>query len=279
MVEQSNQPTLNRRVLMRSALAATAAGLGAAVLPAGPATRPAHAQARKPTFVLVHGAWHGGWCWQRMTPLLRAAGHDVHTPSLTGLGERAHLGSQYTSLNTHITDIVSMMHMEDVKDVILVGHSYAGFVVTGAADRSPSRVRMLVYVNAFVPENGKSLLDFVPPDRREAYEKPGKEKGYFETFPISSYAVTKPEDVAWVQPRITTRQSYRTFAQPLSLRGDTSKIARAYVRCADPVYGPMEPFAQRLKNAPGWKYAEAKGGHDAMITNPRSLADALISLA
>ena len=186
MTADSLRSKVGRRTLMKSALAATAAGVAASALPAGPLTRPARAQARKATFVLVHGAWHGGWAWQRMTPMLRAAGHEVYTPTLTGLGERAHLGSEYTSLNTHITDIVSMMHMEDVKDIILVGHSYAGFVVTGAADRAPERVRMLAYVNAFVPENGKSLLDYVPPDRREAYEKPGKEKGYFETFPITS---------------------------------------------------------------------------------------------
>jgi pimeloyl-ACP methyl ester carboxylesterase len=274
MTTASNRPKVARRAIVKSAVGLIATG----ALAAGGAARPARAQARKATFVLVHGAWHGGWCWQRMTPMLRAAGHDVHAPTLTGLGERAHLAGPRTSLNTHIVDVVSMLQMEDLKDIVLVGHSYAGFVITGAANRSPSRVKTLVYVNAFVPEDGKSLLDYVPPDRRAAYEKPGKDRGYFESFPLSHYAVTKPEDVAWVQPRITT-QPYLTFAQPLKLRAGMPKAPKAYVRCGDPVYAPMEGVANRFRNDPGWKYAEVSGGHDAMITNPRGLADALLSLA
>lgn len=277
MAASSRRHRVGRRALLTSAVAVAATGAAMAAIGAT-GSRPARAQARKAIFVLVHGAWHGGWCWQRMTPMLRAAGHEVHTPTLTGLGERAHLGSAHTSLNTHIADVVATMQMEDLKDVVLVGHSYAGFVVTGVADRSPSRVRTLVYINAFVPEDGKSLLDYVPPDRRAAYEKPGKDKGYFESFPLAHYGVTKPDDVAWVQPRITP-QPYATFAQALKLRAGMPKMPKAYVRCADPVYAPMEGVANRFRGDPNWKFAEVAGGHDAMVTNPRGLADALLALA
>jgi pimeloyl-ACP methyl ester carboxylesterase len=255
------------------ATAGAAAAAGGALRP-----RPARAQGRKATFVLIHGAWHGGWCWQRVTPLLRAVGHDVYAPTLTGLGERAHLASRATGLNTHIVDVVSMMQMEDLKDVVLVGHSYAGFVATGAADRSPSRVRTLVYLDAFVPEDGKSLNDFIPPDRRAPFEKAGLDKGVHDPFPLAPFGVTKPEDVAWAQPRLRP-QPYLTFAHPLKLRGGAPKMPRVFIRCTAPAYPNFEPFAQRFRNDPAWKYVEVTGGHDAMISNPRGLADALLSLA
>src|SRR5690242_2869175 len=105
------------------------------------------------TYVLVPGAWLGGWCWQRVTPLLRAAGHEVYTPTLTGLGERVHLGSPETDLDTHIQDIVNVLVYEDLRDVVLLGHSYSGMVVTGVADRVPDRLSQLVYLDAIVPND------------------------------------------------------------------------------------------------------------------------------
>jgi pimeloyl-ACP methyl ester carboxylesterase len=269
---------VDRRTIVKSAFAAVAAAGASGATFGNVGGLSARAQTPGTTFVLVHGAWHGGWTWQRMTPMLRAAGRTVHTPTLTGLGERAHLGSRHTSLNTHIIDIVSMMQMEDLKDVVLVGHSYAGFVVTGVADRSPSRVRTLVYLDAFVPEDGKSLNDFIPPDRRPAFEKAGADKGFHDPFPLAPFGVTKPEDVAWAQPRLRP-QPYLTFAQPLKLRGGAPRIPRVFIRCMAPAYPNFEPFAQRLRNDPNWKYLEVAGGHDAMISNPRGLADALLSLA
>src|SRR5437879_1752139 len=105
------------------------------------------------TFVLVHGAWHGGWCWKKLTPLLRSNGHDVFTPTLTGLGERAHLANQAIDLTTHIEDVVSTLDYEDLRGVILVGHSYGGIVISGVADRIPARIGCVVYLDAFVPED------------------------------------------------------------------------------------------------------------------------------
>jgi len=142
------------------------------------------------TYVLVHGGWHGGWCWQRVTPLLRAKGHDVFTPTLTGLGDRAHLARPDVGLDTHIQDVVAMMEMEGLLDVTLVGHSYAGAVVQGVADRVPSRIARMVYLDAYVLENGKSLADYIPAERREGFLKSG-EQGGFPPFPPQAFGVTK----------------------------------------------------------------------------------------
>ena len=116
------------------------------------------------TFVLVHGAWHGGWCWKKVTPLLRAAGHEVYTPTLTGLGERAHLLTREVDLDTHIRDIINVLEYEELRDVILVGHSYAGMVIAGVADRVPARLAHLVYLDAFVPRDGQASLSLSPPE-------------------------------------------------------------------------------------------------------------------
>src|SRR5580700_6619085 len=119
------------------------------------------------TFVLVHGAWHGGWCFARVAEILRAQGHRVFTPTLTGLGERVHLASTEITLSTHVTDIVNVVRYEDLHDVVLLGHSYGGMVISGVVEVVPERVGALVYLDAFVPENGESLLDLVPEWQRE----------------------------------------------------------------------------------------------------------------
>ena len=126
-----------------------------------------HPRKKQATIVLVHGAWHGGWCWKKVVPLLRAYGNDVYAPTLTGLGERSHLLHQQIDLDLHIQDIVAMLDYEDLHDVTLVGHSYGGMVITGVADRERARINKLVYLDAFMPDNGKSLQDYTP----TAFEK------------------------------------------------------------------------------------------------------------
>lgn len=230
------------------------------------------------TFVLVHGAWHGGWCWRRVTPLLRAAGHDVHAPTLTGLGERAHLSGPSVNLDTHIGDVVGVIEAEDLHDVVLVGHSYGGFVVRGVADRAASAIRKLVFLDAFVAENGKSMIDYVPPERRAAFEEGGKAKGAFDPMPLEPFGVTKPNDLAWAKPRLRP-QPFATFAQPLRLASGMPASPLIFIRCTEPAFPTFEGFAQRAKNDPGWTYVEVTGGHDAMITNPKGLAETLLRLA
>src|SRR4051812_10914914 len=129
------------------------------------------------TFVIVHGAWSGAHAWRWIRPLLRAAGHDVYTPSLTGLGERAHLAQPSTDLDTHVTDVEAMLRCEDLRHVVLVGHSYGGMVITGVADRCPERLAQLVYLDAEVPLDGESELDLVPAEERRGYEEAARERG------------------------------------------------------------------------------------------------------
>jgi len=227
------------------------------------------------TFVLVHGAWHGGWCWRRVAPLLRAEGHEVFAPTLTGLGERAHLARPETDLNTHITDVTALMEMEDLRDVTLVGHSYGGFVITGVADRAASRLASLVYLDAFVPENGKSLADYVPESGRAGFVASGETNG-FPSFPLARFGVTDANDVAWAQRHIVN-QPFRTFTQKLILANPPPKLPRSFIACTEPSMGTFDPWYAALRNNPAWRFHEIKTGHDAMITESRQLAGLLLT--
>jgi len=273
---------MGRREVLRGA--AMLAGAGAAYAIAGPLTGSemvvmAQAQRVQKTYVLVHGAWHGGWCWKRVTPLLLAAGHEVHTPTLTGLGDRAHLGGVDTSLDVHIQDVLMTIQAEELSDIILVGHSYAGMVVTGVADRVPSLIKHLVYLDAFVPENGKSLLDYVEPARQAEVIKTGRETGFMTPLPMPLLGVTKPEDVAWVSRRLVN-QPFKTLSQPVRLFNSAGpSVARTYIYCSKPPTGAFDQFANVIRNNPTWTFHDMNTGHDVMITDPQGLAKILLSVA
>lgn len=238
------------------------------------------------TYVLVHGAWHGGWCWKKVVPLLRAAGHEVYTPTLTGLGERSHLLSPTITLDTHILDVVNVLEYEDLSDVVLVGHSYAGAVITGVADRALARLAHLVYLDAFVPRDGESLFDLHPPPMRDAMRARSDAEGdgwYMPPPPFTGqplFGVTDPTDLAWLtgklgpQPRQPHEQAVR-LANPAG-----AVLPRTFVYCADK--GPGDPFAamaQRAREGAGWGYRELSTGHDAMITMQRELVQLLLDVA
>lgn len=235
-----------------------------------------------PPFVLVHGAWHGGWCWQRVAPLLRAAGHEVHTPTLTGLGERAHLADRDAGLTidleTHIADIRGLFEMEDVRGAVLVGHSYAGMVIAGAADRAAARIRRLVYLDAFVPEHGQRVLDFWPAEGRADLVSRCAATGFIPPTPLAAYGVTKAEDLAWAEPRIRPHP-YATWTQKLRLEHGETRLPRAYIRCTEPARPVFEQFSRRLSSDPAWTYREIASGHDCMIADPHGTAELLLSLA
>src|SRR6476619_3074890 len=161
---------------------------------------------RPATFVLVHGAWHGGWCWKKLTPLLREAGYDVFAPTLTGLGERSHLLTRDVGLDTHITDIGQVLEYEDLTNVVLVGHSYGGMVITGVADRAGDRIAQLVYLDAAHPINGEGLAD-VAPEMMQLARSVGEVVNGVEVvlqpFPESGrfYGVDDDDDLAWMQSK------------------------------------------------------------------------------
>jgi pimeloyl-ACP methyl ester carboxylesterase len=172
------------------------------------------------TYVLVHGAWHGGWCWAKVARLLRDAGHEVYTPTLTGLGERAHLARPEVDLETHIQDVVAMLEAEELRQVTLVGHSYGGMVITGVAARTSGRIGHLVYLDAFVPEAGKSLLDYVGEGAgamREAAVAHG-EGWKLPSFPPERFGVTSQRDTEWLTKHLVP-QPLRSFEQALPAAG------------------------------------------------------------
>jgi pimeloyl-ACP methyl ester carboxylesterase len=232
------------------------------------------------TFVLVHGAWHGGWCWRRVAPLLRTAGHEVFAPTLTGLGERAHLAGPAAGLTTHILDVADLLRYEALSDAVLVGHSYAGLVVTGAASHVSEKVGHVVYLDALVPGDGQCWRDLAPPAVQVSRDALIEQHGG-RTLPPPAEAtrylgVSDAEDAAWVRSRLVGQPAV-TWIEPLRLVRATT-CARTYVLCTDGV--PMAaPFAARARTEPGWSYRELRAGHDAMVTAPRELADLLLEVA
>jgi pimeloyl-ACP methyl ester carboxylesterase len=231
------------------------------------------------TFVLVHGAWHGGWCWVRVARLLRDAAHEVYTPSLTGLGDRAHLARPEIDLETHVQDVAAVLEAEELRHVILVGHSYAGMVITGVAARAASRIGHLVYLDAFVPEAGKALFDYTGP-RAEAVRETARTQGEgwkVPPLPPEALGVTSQRDREWLQRRLVP-QPLRTFEQPLAAAGG-DKLKRVYLYCSSPAMGPFAQFAERLRDDRKWQYHELKTGHDAMLTASGEVAKILLGLA
>ena len=226
------------------------------------------------TYVLVHGAWHGGWCWRFVRALLQE--HQVFAPSLTGLGERKHLQRADIDLDTHIEDIVSLLEMEDLREVVLVGHSYGGMVVTGVADRAPTRIKRLVYLDAFVPENGKCTLDYVVPERAARMREEGEKAGSVAPPPLSLWGITKPEHIDFVKPR-EARHPYRTMSQPIRISNPAklAAIPKTFVYCSSPATGSFDQFAAKYRGDASWKFFELKTGHDAMILMPERVAEIL----
>jgi pimeloyl-ACP methyl ester carboxylesterase len=234
------------------------------------------------TFVLVHGAWHGGWCWARVRDRLTAAGHRVLTPTLTGLGERKHLMSREINLETHIADVVNLLEAEELGDVVLVGHSYAGAVTPGVVDRAPERMRQLILLDALMLEFGEAAIDLTPPDvaatRRAQVEREGQ--GYMMPAPSAAvFGVSAPEDIAWVARRLTPHP-FATYTQKLERRGaGLGNLPRAYIDCIAPPLVTITGSRARVRTKKEWQVRELATGHDAMVTAPRELAEMLASLA
>ena len=200
------------------------------------------------TFVLAHGAWSAAWAWKKVRPLLRARGHELHTPTLTGLGDRGHHASPAVDLETHVSDVVAMLDYEDLRDVVLIGHSYGGMVATGVADRVPERLRQVIYLDAFVPAEGRCLLDYMPEGVRKHMVENAADGWRVPANPIPPD--TAPEDVAWIEPRRMT-QPLRTFQQPLRLkRGETHAAAQLHLLPARAARRSL-PAIRRAREAGG----------------------------
>jgi pimeloyl-ACP methyl ester carboxylesterase len=235
------------------------------------------------TYELVHGGGHGGWCYQRVASLLRSAGHDVHTPTLTGLGERSHLMSAAVDLNTHITDVVNVLRYDDLSDVILVGHSYGGMVVTGIADRAADRVGKLVYLDAANPRNNQSLVDVSGPVI-EAVRPYGRIVDGVELVLLPDpdivklYGVTDPDDIAWMTERLTPHP-WVCFDQKLHLTNEDAlwAIPQYHIVCTSTLATRDRDLMDKAR-AEG-RLWDIDTGHDLMITEPKRVADALLAVA
>ncbi|KAA9159966.1 alpha/beta hydrolase [Amycolatopsis acidicola] len=235
------------------------------------------------TFVLVHGGGHGGWCYQPLVGVLREAGHEVYAPTLTGLGERSHLLGPHVDLGLHIEDIAAVLRYEDLRDVVLVGHSYGGMVITGAADRAAERVGKLVYLDAATPAGGQSLVDIAGPIMNEA-RKHGKVVDGIELVLLPSpgagafYGPADPDVVAWMDERLTAHP-WPCFEQPLELTDEDAlrAIPQYHVVCTSTLATrDPELVAGARKAGRLW---DIDTGHDLMITEPRAVADALLEIA
>ena len=233
------------------------------------------------TYVLVHGAFHGGWCWRRVEAILRAAGHTVFAPTLTGLGERSHLLTPEVNLSTHIQDIINVLAWEDLRDVVLVGHSYGGAVINGVADRAADRIGSIVYLDAVVPKNGQSTLDVQPPERRQwMIDRAASGDGWTQPAnPAELYGVFDQKDQAWVDGKCTP-QPFAAITQKLTLTDPpAARIAKKlYILCTDPPLPYMRQFYNEAVEG-GWNALEMATGHDAMVTEPEALADILLNQA
>jgi pimeloyl-ACP methyl ester carboxylesterase len=231
------------------------------------------------TFVLVHGAWHGGWCWTRVAEKLRGSDHTVFTPTLTGLGERAHLLRAGIDLKTHVTDVVNVMKWEGLQDVVLCGHSYGGFVISGVAEEMSPAIRSIVFLDAFVPQNGEAVVDLTGPAVLDATRK-ALERGEVSIRPRSAEAFgVNAADRAWVD-RLCVGQPIATFTDKIALTGARERIARkSYVRAKNYESPAFDRAYNALKTDPSWRTYEAPCGHDVMVDMPDRLSEILLEVA
>jgi pimeloyl-ACP methyl ester carboxylesterase len=238
------------------------------------------------TIVLVHGAWQGAWCWERLQPILEGQGHKVITPTLAGSGDRAQELTATTTLETHITDVLDALPTDARDEVVLVGHSYSGMVISGVAEQAGDRIMSLVFVDAFYPNDGESALDQMPEPLREMLQASAAESGEGWRLPPSPglldiWGLRKQADREWVGPRLT-EWSLNCFASPLHApEMRRAALRRVYVAAAADAYpgrSTFEPIANRA-SAEGSEIVSIESGHDVMIEAPAPLAEAILAAA
>lgn len=260
--------SISRRALATGAISAFAAS-----------TALAQTTDKQPkTFVLIHGAWHGGWCWKLVRDRLATEGHRVFTPTLTGLGERAHLMSRQITLDTHIQDIANVFHYEDLSGVCLVGHSYGGWPMTGAVEKVLDRVASIVYLDAFMPENGQKVLDYQPPKGIAAQNEAWAKGEVSREPPKAAFFKVKPALQAWVDSKMSPQPLGVQFTA-LTTTGARDKVRKkAYIRASS---FPQPHFDAGLAKAKAlsWRTFELDAGHDIMVDADEELTRILIDVA
>jgi len=231
------------------------------------------------TFLLVHGAWHGGWAWCRVADRLRARGHAVFAPTLTGLGERAHLLHPGIDASLHVADVLAVIKYERLKDIVLVGHSYGGCVISGVAEAAPEAISSIVFLDAFIPDNGDATIDHVQPAVQDVI-RAALDRGE-TTVPVRDAAafMVNEKDRAWVDS-LAGPQPIRTMTEKLKLTGARERIAKkTYIRASGYPNVSFEKAYARVKSDPGWRTYEVACGHDVMIDAPDRLTEILLEAA
>jgi pimeloyl-ACP methyl ester carboxylesterase len=251
---------------------------GVALMSMGDTTNP-QAQTSAKTFVLVHGAWHGGWCWRRVSDLLEKKGHKVFAPTMTGLGERSHLLDPKVNLATHVTDIVNVIKWEGLSDIVLVGHSYGGVIISGVAEQLREAIGSIVFLDAFVPESGDSLATKASQPVREAIAAL-VEKGEQTMKPVPAAVFQVNEkDRAWVDA-MCTPHPVATLTDKITVSGARDRIAKkTYIRAKGYPSVPFDGAQEKLKADAQWRVYELPCGHDAMVDMPDRLAEILVEVA
>ncbi|MFC1432501.1 alpha/beta fold hydrolase [Streptacidiphilus sp. N1-3] len=236
------------------------------------------------TYVLVHGAWHDGQSWNRVAALLTAQGHRVLAPSLTGHGDKAHLLGPEVGLTTHVDDIVDLVLDQDLNDIVLVGHSYAGLIISSVANRIPHRVSRLVYVDAMVPTHGENAIDVMPLtqsliDSAAATAQPWRIPPLPQfPAPFGLFGVTDPDDTAWLRSTLTD-ESVLCFQQPVELDNPAQAlIPRVHILCVGsaPEGVTRRPLPPTQPNGEPSRVHELRSGHDCMIIKPAELSSLLL---
>jgi pimeloyl-ACP methyl ester carboxylesterase len=278
-LEEAPMTTKDTNVSRRHVLGSTALGLGLSAV----GTQTVQAQSANPsakTFVLVHGSWHGGWCWRRVADRLEAKGHKVYAPTLTGVGERSHLLNASINLDTHIADVVNVIKWENLSNIVLVGHSYAGFVISGVAEKvAPGTIGSAVFLDAFVPASGESLVSIATPAIREQLQALAA-KGEVAAKPApAAFFKLNAKDEPWVNEQCTPHP-LGSMTQPITVTGARERIAKkSYIRTTiynSPAFAKV--YAQ-LKDDKAWRMYEIESGHDAMLDAPDRLTEILLEVA
>lgn len=264
---------------MSISMSRRAAVIGTATLAATVASSRLSAQTATKTFVLVHGAWHGGWCWKRVSDILAQKGHNVFSPTMTGLGERSHLLNKKINLTTHITDISNTIEWESLSDIVLVAHSYGGIIASGVAERLSAKISSIVFLDAFLPENGDTLLEKSSPAFVSAINLAiANGDSGIKAPPATAFGVTQ-DDSAWVNSK-TTPQPVGTYTEKAVYSGGREKISkRTYIRAKQYKSVTFDSNLAKLQANAAWQTHELNCGHDAMIVAPKELTEILLKSA
>ena len=261
----------------RAAIGGIGAGLAGAAL--ATTMTPVPAQSERKTFVLVHGSSAGGWCYRRVADLLERRGHKVFAPTFTGLGERSHLMSGMITLDTHIADVVNVIRWESLESFVLVGHSYGGWIISGVAEQVEKKITSIVFLDAFMPENGQRVLDTNSPRSRAEIEEALKKAEVSRPAPHPSVWKVNAKDQAWVAERFTAQPIGVAFT-PIRLTGARDRVPRkTYVRATGYDNPNFEKAYAKVKGDPSWRTFEMPCGHEVMIDMPERTTEILLEVA